>query len=148
MKTILYLVLTIMIFAAVAFNASGSKQAKEPTDEPTSVQVAKSVASELTEGLKKVLTSLDKLKTVTGDSTGETDTVQTSAETLGETWDQIEKQVEEKYPEDYERIENSLYPLLAEAKKDTPNLTSVLQFLDATTSKIKIFMDKVGTTSS
>lgn len=147
MKSIFYLVLTIMIFAAVAFNSNKEEQANE-TDTPTSVQTTKQLTSELTTGLDEVLNSLAELKTITEDSTWETEKIQTTGESLGETWDQIEKQVEEKYPEDYERIEQSLYPLLAEARKDNPDLALVMQFLNATTEKIEVFKKMVGATSS
>lgn len=151
MKSLLYLLLTIMIFAAVAYNADEDKQATEhdskTTNETTSVQASKSMSSsDLTKGIDQVLTSLDKLKTVTQKK--ETKKINNTAEKLGETWDQIEKQVEEKYPEDYERIEKSLYPLLAEAKKDAPNLELIMDLLEKTTIKVQSFKEMIGTTSS
>lgn len=156
MKSILYLLLTIIIFAAVAFNANTSeeKQAKEQnsktTDESTSVQVSKSMSSDpsLTKGIDTVLTSLDQLKKVTEEADGKTEKVNNAAEQLGEDWDEIEKLVEKKYPEDYEKIERSLYPLLAEAKKDDPDLGLVQQLLNETTTKVQLFKEMIGNKAS
>ena len=150
MKSILYLLLAIMVFTVVAFNTSANEEEQaQITNESTSVKASKSMSeNDLTKGLDNVLTSLDELKTVTKDSQVDTQAVNKAAEELGETWDKIEEKVEEKYPEDYENIEKSLYPLLAEAKKDTPNLVSVMQLLDATTKKVQKFKEKTGTTSS
>lgn len=154
MKSIFYLVLTILIFAAVAFNSDQEDQASKHdntiTNEPHSVQVSKRMSSEsgLTKGITKVLTSLNELKLATKPSNGKKDEINNAAEDLGETWDQIEKQVEKKYPEDYERIEKSLYPLLAEAKRDNPNIELVNQLLETTTTKVQVFKEMIGTTSS
>lgn len=153
MKSILYLLLTIAIFTAVAFNTNkdeqqANEQTNKTTDVPTSVQTTKPMSSDLTKGLDKVLTSLETLKTKTEETNVEIEKVNSGAEKLGENWDQIEKQVEGKYPEDYENIEKSLYPLLAEAKKDNPNLVLVTQLLDETATKIQVFKETIGTTPS
>lgn len=150
MKSILYLLLAIMVFTVVTFNTSANEEEQaQITNESTSVKASKSMSeNDLTKGLDNVLTSLDELKTVTKDSQVDTQAVNKAAEELGETWDKIEEKVEEKYPEDYENIEKSLYPLLAEAKKDTPNLVSVMQLLDDTTKKVQEFKEKIGTTST
>ncbi|WP_404451022.1 hypothetical protein LG329_11820 [Virgibacillus necropolis] len=150
MKNIFYLVLTIVLVATVALNTGDAGQENtnqsESTNKRDSVQVT-SMNSTLTKGLDKVLVSLGELEKVVGD-TENTEKRIAATKKLGEDWDQIEKQVEEKYPEDYENIEKSLYPLLAEAKKEYPNTANVRQLLEATTVKVEAFKRSVGKTSS
>lgn len=151
MKSIIYFVLTIMVLVAVALNTddAGQKSTEQgkSNNEQVSVQVTNSMSSTLTSGLEKVLASLDELGTVVED-TGTKEKRIEVANKLGEDWDQIEKQVEENYPEDYENIEKSLYPLLAEAKKENPNLVSIVHLVDATTKKVTSFKESVAKTSS
>jgi iron uptake system EfeUOB component EfeO/EfeM len=63
---------------------------------------------------------------------------------IEEKWDKIEKQVEEKYPEDYEDIEKSLYPLIAEAKKDTPDSEKLKTLTEETKNKLNQFHEKIN----
>lgn len=147
MKSIFYIVLTAIVLVAAALNTEDTKKEAiqgESADKQTSVQVMHKTSSTLSSGLKKVLASLDKLDSVV-DKQKQRISI---AEKLSEDWDQIEKQVEEKYPEDYENIEKSLYPLLAKAKMEHPNLVSVKQLVEDTTKKVHAFMKKVGKTSS
>ncbi|ASN07243.1 hypothetical protein [Virgibacillus necropolis] len=151
MKSFFYFVLTIIVLVAVTLNTDeGQENANnvKPTDKGSSVQVTNTMSSSLTSGLDKVLVSLDELQAVAEKSTDETKQIQDVAKKLGEDWDQIEKQVEQNYPEDYENIEKSLYPLLAEAKKEQPYLANVKQLIEATTKKVEAFKKSVGKTAS
>ncbi|ASK61481.1 hypothetical protein CFK37_04480 [Virgibacillus phasianinus] len=152
MKTILYLVLTIMVVVAVSLNNDGenntAQQGNELSSNHSSVEVMSSETPSLMNGLNQVLASLNELKSVVMKATENKKKLKGIAEKVGENWDKIEKQVEEKYPDDYENIEKSLYPLLAEAKKEQPNLANIGQLLKDSTKKLEAFKKKVANNPS
>ncbi|WP_338752757.1 hypothetical protein [Bacillus sp. FJAT-52991] len=102
---------------------------------------------DLTSGIDKVQTSLNDLGTVVDQSPNGTEKIQAIGEHLEENWDTIEKQVEEVYPTDYRNIEESLYPLINEAKKDQPNRQKMKPLITDTKKKITEFKEKLKTST-
>ncbi|WP_100403792.1 hypothetical protein [Bacillus sp. FJAT-42315] len=128
-------ILFAMVMAGCNFNnhLDSAKKAVETSKE----------MPDLTRGVDKVLTSLEDLSTVVKQSPNETKKIQSIGEQLAENWDEIEKRVEEAFPEDYKNIEESLYPLISEAKKETPNVQKIKPLMTDTKKKITEFKEKL-----
>ncbi|WP_203364344.1 hypothetical protein [Bacillus sp. REN10] len=129
-------VITAIITAGCNFN-SHSNSAGEIVE--TSQQMP-----DLTNGISKVQTSLNELGEAVEQSSNKVRKIQILGQQLEENWDTIEKQVEEAYPADYKNIEESLYPLINEAKKDQPNIKNIKTLLTDTKKKINTFQETVG----
>ncbi|PAQ14166.1 hypothetical protein CD798_11605 [Bacillaceae bacterium SAOS 7] len=132
---ILVVIVAMMMVAGCNFNTNRDQSKK-------AVETSKEMP-DLTRGVDKVLTSLEDLSTVVKQSPNETKKIQSSGEQLAENWDEIEKRVEEAFPEDYKNIEESLYPLISEAKKETPNVQKIKPLMTDTKKKITEFKEKL-----
>lgn len=146
MKSIFYFVL--IVFIAIAINSSneGNNAAaqKETVNKEETIQTSSMKSTTLTNGLKNVLDSIADLKR----SVNNHAEMKEATMELDENWDEIEDKIEDKYPKDYKNIEKSLYPLLAEARRESPNLLTVKQLLKESTKKITEFKDKVSKPAS
>ncbi|MBB6453692.1 iron uptake system EfeUOB component EfeO/EfeM [Salirhabdus euzebyi] len=99
--------------------------------------------TDLVKGIDKVLETNEKLKKAADKSPENTAKINKLGKELGENWDVIEKQVEEKYPKDYINIEKSLYPLIAYAKKDKPDVKKIVILADEVNEKLVNFKERV-----
>ncbi len=93
-------------------------------------------------GVDTALTNLDELKTTieNGDAV---EKINEQGMNLETTWDKIEAQVEEEFPDEYKNIEESLYPLIDEAKKDDPDTEKMNELIDKTIMKMTKFKEKL-----
>jgi iron uptake system EfeUOB component EfeO/EfeM len=71
--------------------------------------------------------------------------IQETGKSLEDNWDLVEGEIEEQYPDDYKNIEESLYPLIAEAKKDKPDPEKIKTLSDETNKKLTDFLEKAET---
>ncbi|XXM71067.1 hypothetical protein ACQ0QQ_15305 [Lysinibacillus sphaericus] len=97
----------------------------------------------LTAGVEDTASSLEELSMTLTDTPDDAKKLNEHGSKVEEKWDQIEKQVEENYPDDYENIEKSLYPLIEEAKKDTPDAENLKNLTEDTMDKMNEFHEKV-----
>ncbi|OAH52550.1 MULTISPECIES: hypothetical protein [Bacillaceae] len=98
-------------------------------------------ARTMPEKLDNVVGTLKELKASIEDPDNVRE-IQQAGTVLEEHWDLVEKEIEEQYPDDYENIEESLYPLIAEAKKDEPDVEKMKTLIDETNGKITEFLEK------
>jgi iron uptake system EfeUOB component EfeO/EfeM len=99
---------------------------------------------QLEAGLEETTNSVDELSISLKNASGDTQKLNEQGKMIEEKWDEIEKQIEESHPEDYENIEQSLYPLIAEAKKDNPDIENLKSLSEDTKNKLKEFHDKIN----
>ncbi|MGB8001602.1 MAG: hypothetical protein WCF60_16105 [Anaerobacillus sp.] len=95
-------------------------------------------------GIDTALTNLNELKK-TIENGNEVEKINEQGMRLDSNWDKIEAQVEEKYPVDYKNIEESLYPLIDEAKKDEPDTEKLNELIKKTIMKMTEFKKKLPT---
>ncbi|WP_347551495.1 hypothetical protein ABFG93_06085 [Pseudalkalibacillus hwajinpoensis] len=119
---------------SVTENSAGEEGAGDTSTEGNVVN--------MDEGVDTVLTNLDELKSTLEESAN-VEKLNEQGMSLEANWDKIEAQIEEEYPEDYKNIEESLYPLIDEAKKDEPDTTKMNELIDETIMKITEFKEKV-----
>lgn len=100
--------------------------AEQNTESDTSVQ----------EGIDKVIAEIDMLQEAI-QGNGELIKVNEAGKKIDEAWDLIEEQVEEKNPEAYKNIEESLYPLIGEAQRPSPDMKKIQKLIPETTEKLK-----------
>ncbi|ASK61130.1 hypothetical protein CFK37_02435 [Virgibacillus phasianinus] len=156
MRKILYLMLlTTLLLMTAACSSGDEEKSNEGQNGPNmedseggapeedTTQSDETDTTDLTDGVDQVLVSLDELKTVITKSPDDNEKIKNTGIKVGEKWDEIEKMVEEKYPEDYENIEESLYPLKAEVKKDKLNMERINQLTSDTEKKVKEFKQKL-----
>lgn len=147
MRKLIYFLIIVSLLTVTACSSGNDEQ--EETNKKQAgnkaTETANILSEDLTNELDQVLSSLEELKNVPADNT---EKIQKAGKELEENWDRIEKQIEENYPKDYTNIENSLYPLIDEAKKDMPNKEKISKLVDDTTQKIKTFKQKIGGTAS
>ncbi|MDQ0216111.1 iron uptake system EfeUOB component EfeO/EfeM [Oikeobacillus pervagus] len=152
---------TIALLATMLWLAAGCSSNSAEQMEPNStmpqtdqdqvqqeVETTTNITSDLMSGLEKVETSLKKLQSTVEKSSSDPMSLNMAGEQLDESWDVIEDKIEDHYPDDYKNIEESLYPLINEAKKDQPDTTKVKQLIDDTMKKITEFKEKVEKSAS
>ncbi|MGW8428559.1 hypothetical protein ACWGJQ_24405 [Peribacillus simplex] len=158
--------LVVMIFmllmtAGCSSNVNDEKANEEQTEltkagadrEQPEKQTVEEATSEdmpaiLSSGSEEVIISLLELKANIETESENTEQIQTTGKDLEESWDSIEKQVEEQHPVDYKNIEESLYPLINEIKKDQSDVEKIKQLTNDTTEKMKAFKEKIASASS
>lgn len=151
MRKFIYLlaVMTIMLLIAAGCG-SKKEEAAEPastnTDEPKEQVTTKEEEEEAKEkekekpadlpsGLEEVSISLKELQGNVDTVPQNAEQLQTTGKKVEEKWDDIEEQVEENYPDDYKNIEDSLYPLIDETKKDKPDAEKMKPLIKETVEK-------------
>ncbi|WP_175989297.1 hypothetical protein [Bacillus sp. Marseille-Q1617] len=98
---------------------------------------------DLATGVEETTNSVEELAMTLTNAPDDSKKLNDQGKTIEEKWDEIEKQVEENYPEDYENIEKSLYPLIEEAKKDSPDADNLKTLTEETKNKLNEFHEKI-----
>ncbi|WP_085524442.1 hypothetical protein [Tuberibacillus sp. Marseille-P3662] len=137
---------TAVMLSACASGGNEGKQSKEDTKQNQGTE-QKTEKTSLTKGIDKVLTSLQTLNSTAESSTNDVKKINKNGKALSESWEPIEKKVEKHNAKAYENIEKSLYPLIAEAKKDHPDANKVKQLIEETTKQLKSFKQKLSSSS-
>ncbi|WP_273833823.1 hypothetical protein [Guptibacillus sedimenti] len=96
-------------------------------------------------GVDTALSNLEELKTTVENSSDDVETINEQTMTLEENWDKMESQVEEEFPDAYKNIEESLYPLIDEGKKDEPDTDKMTELIDETMMKMTEFKETLPT---
>ncbi|WP_077324253.1 hypothetical protein [Virgibacillus siamensis] len=144
MRNILYLLLTALVLFAVAACDAGSNDQEETSNQPAeeaATSAAKPASEDLGNGVDSVLSEVKELKKISADNVQK---MKRSGNSLRESWDKIEKEVEENYLNYYMNIEHTLYPLIGETQKDTPDGDKVSKLCEITTRKLEAFKKKIG----
>ncbi|GAA0481754.1 hypothetical protein GCM10008986_03090 [Salinibacillus aidingensis] len=152
MNKVLYITGTLLLLAAilVGFSTSGNEQPSQTgdhqmeTEDTEAVGVANEEERNLVTHLDTVLTSVDELEKVIEETPDEVRTINEKGEVLEKNWDEIEKQVEELDPDAYANIERSLYPLMAEAQKENPDIEKMKSLSEEVTEKLEDFKQQVS----
>ena len=95
------------------------------------------------EGVDIVVATIEELKGAIKLDPKNTEKLNKLSNKLNEKWDLIEKKVEDQYPEDYKNIERSLYPLIGEANKKSPDTEKIKKLIPETIDKLIKFKEKV-----
>ncbi len=127
-----------------------NNESVEKVDDPKAIETAghsyvQKDSSLLVERLDEVLRTLEKLEKTVSDSPIDVKAIHKSGSLLEEKWDVIEKQVEEIDKASYMYIEETLYPLIAEAKKDSPNVENMKALMKQTQERLIKFKEEVAT---
>lgn len=145
----------LLMTAGCSSNVNDEKANEEQTEltEQPEKQTVEEATSEdmpafLSSGSEEVIISLLELKANIETESENTEQIQTTGKDLEESWDSIEKQVEEQHPVEYKNIEESLYPLIAEIKKDQSDVEKIKQLTNDTTEKMRAFKEKIASASS
>ncbi|KZN98501.1 hypothetical protein [Pseudobacillus badius] len=160
MKTPIYLlaVMTVMLLTAAGCGSkkdeaaepasTSTDTAKEPViTEEAGEQEEKEKPVDLSGGLEEVSIALEELQSAIDTAPQNAAQLQASGKKAEEKWDAIEEQVEEAHPEDYKNIEESLYPLIDETKKDQPDAEKIKPLLTKTIEKLNAFQEKTASNS-
>jgi iron uptake system EfeUOB component EfeO/EfeM len=94
-------------------------------------------------GVGDTISSVEELSKMLSNNPDDAKKLNEQGSKIEEKWDKIEKTIENNFPEDYENIEKSLYPLIAEAKKDTPDPDNLNKLTEDTSKKLDKFLEKV-----
>ncbi|WP_051382067.1 MULTISPECIES: hypothetical protein [Sediminibacillus] len=114
-----------------------------PVEEVTSLDARSE--QKIADGVGKVLEVLEELAAAVNNQPEQTETINQLGKTLSEEWDTIEKSVETNFPDDYKNIEDSLYPLIAHAQKQTPDVDQIKQLISEVKEKLTAFKQKLST---
>lgn len=96
---------------------------------------------DLEAGVDTALSNLEELKTTLENSNDDVKAINDQTMTLEENWDKMEAQVEQEFPDEYKNIEESLYPLIDEGKKDEPDTDKMTELIDETIMKLTEFKE-------
>lgn len=106
--------------------------------------VSSSEETEIIEGVNTVLSTVNSLQSMIANSPDEIQKINEFGMKLDDDWDMIEKRVEEQFPKDYKIIEESLYPLIDEAKSVKPEIDQLKKLIDEVNGKLVKFKDKIS----
>ncbi|WP_257350663.1 hypothetical protein [Pseudalkalibacillus decolorationis] len=149
-RVLVVLVFTLLVAAGCNSTNDGkvnTEDQKESTENEETSEQKDEMSGDLSNGIEEVMASLQDLQTAVKAEPSDPEQIKTAGEKLEENWDAIEKKVEEEYPEDYTNIEESLYPLMDEAKQNQQNLEKIQQLMNDTMEKMKAFKEKVASSS-
>ncbi|MRG86504.1 hypothetical protein [Salinibacillus xinjiangensis] len=151
MNKLLYSLGTILLVIAAWIGFASNEEnipsidSQEQVNEPESIEVhSDQENTELIEGIDTVITSIEELQNIVEASPSDVNQINEKGKVLETNWDVIEKQVEELDKEAYVNIEKSLYPLIAEAKKDNPNVENLKSLASDTTEKLTDFKNEIS----
>ncbi|OMP68387.1 hypothetical protein [Domibacillus epiphyticus] len=130
----------LMMLLAAGCGQDESEQSVKNNETDTTNEEWKDMASEL----DNVTGTLTELKANIEDPEN-IEQIHATGKSLEEHWDTIEGQVEEQYPDDYTTIEESLYPLINETKKEQPDAEKISSLIDETNAKLTEFLKKAET---
>lgn len=127
-------------------NESINQSKEHPAEEVSVYQDEKDNTSktDLATGTSTVLATVEKLKNTIENSPDDINKINELGKDLSENWDLIEKKVEKRYPKDYKDIEESLYPLIAFAQNDSPDIEKMKQLIKEVNDKLTSFKQKVS----
>ncbi|QHE50778.1 hypothetical protein [Pontibacillus sp. HMF3514] len=136
----IYLIIPLFVVGVGLFTAqaaqvnegNGNVETQENNEEVT-----------ITEGVDIVVATIEEMKGAIKLDPKNTEKLNQLGNKLDEKWDLIEERVEETYPKDYKNIEDSLYPLIAESKKKSPNIKTLNKLIPETTDKLIQFNEKI-----
>lgn len=123
--------------AGTSSNSEGSNDSSASTDSGSEENINLDV------GVDTALTNLDELKSTIENSSDDVGAINEQTMTLEENWDKIEAKVEQDFPDEYKDIEESLYPLIDEGKKDEPDMEKMNELIDETIMKMTEFKEKL-----
>ncbi|TFJ91936.1 hypothetical protein [Lentibacillus salicampi] len=148
-----FLITAVMLSACASDDNEGestnrdteqNKEIEHETGKVVNKNVKQDNAASLKEGIEKVLTSLQELKETVKSSPNDVEKINKEGKALSESWEPIEKKVEKRNAGAYENIEESLYPLIAEAQKEKPDINNVKQLIEEVTNKLNQFKEKLS----
>ncbi|MEM1504733.1 hypothetical protein RG959_15075 [Domibacillus sp. 8LH] len=120
----------------------GTDESEQPVLD-TETDTIEEQARDLPSKIQNVQSMLDRVNThIKSSESGEE--LQKAGESLEEHWDLAEAEVEEQYPEEYTAIEKSLYPLIAEAQKDSPDLQKMKPWVKDANDKLTALLEKAS----
>ncbi|WP_050183077.1 hypothetical protein [Domibacillus robiginosus] len=120
----------------------GTDESEQPVLD-TETDTIEENARDLPSKIQNVQSMLDRVNThIKSSESGEE--LQEAGESLKEHWDLAEKEVEEQYPKDYAAIEKSLYPLIDEAKKDSPDLQKMTPWVKDANDQLTALLEKAS----
>ncbi|QTM99009.1 hypothetical protein ERJ70_06645 [Sediminibacillus dalangtanensis] len=113
-----------------------------PVEKVTSIDAQSE--RKIADGVEKVLGVLDELVSIVTNQPNQTETINKLGKNLSEKWDKIEKSVETNFPDEYKNIEDSLYPLIAYAQNQTPDIEQIKQLSSEVKEKLTAFKQKLS----
>ncbi|WP_173918929.1 hypothetical protein [Halobacillus sp. Marseille-Q1614] len=127
-------------------NTDSSEEQTQESNEETSEETGnEGEDTEFVSGVDTVINSVEQLNSSLEDS-ADANTINEEGKTLEENWDQIEKKVEEQFPDQYAKIEESLYPLIDEAKKDSPDVEKMKEWIQPTLESLNELKQNIDNT--
>lgn len=136
-------------YTAASFLLTGMLAAGCGTDESeqpvldTETDTIEETARDLPSKIQNVQNTLTKLQTHI-DSSESSEDIQETGKSLEEHWDLAEAEIEEQYPEDYAAIEGSLYPLIDETKKDSPDTEKMKPWVEDSNEQLTALLEKAS----
>ncbi|WP_431801006.1 hypothetical protein [Halobacillus andaensis] len=145
-------ILVLGLMLGACGNPDSPEDSEEPADDPTEEEssedngenVDEDESNELEPGVETVLQSVEEVG-ASLEEDGDVSTINEQGEALEKDWDQIEEDVEEQYPDRYTETEESLYPLIDEAKKDEPDVEKMEEWVQSTSDSLNELKDEIGT---
>ncbi|WP_082232718.1 hypothetical protein [Halobacillus massiliensis] len=142
--------LTFVLALSFLLGACGASESPDnSSEEPASEQenaednTGEQEENDLSAGVDSVIQSVEELGTNLEQDSPDINSINEQGEMLEEDWDQIEKDVEEQYPERYAETEESLYPLIDEAKKDEPDVEKMTEWVQSTSDSLNTLKEEI-----
>lgn len=136
----IYLLIPLFV-VGIGLATAQTAQVEEGSNTPVVEEQKQKVS--IPDGVNIVMSTIDEIKGTVKINPKNTKKLNELGEKLDKNWDLIEKKVEEQYPEDYKNIEESLYPLINEAKKSSPDTKKINTLIPETMDKLIQFKEKV-----
>ena len=98
---------------------------------------------DLEKGTEVMIFLVERLQGKIKSSPNDSNKINDLGDSLEENWDMIEQQIKANYPRDYQIIEKSLSPLIANCH-NTPNIKLLKQLVPETEDKLNKFLTKIS----
>ncbi len=148
LRKLSYLLGTLLLAIALIYgyfnNVESNKNNENEAMETAGNSISILEHEEISKGLDTVLASLQKLEKGIQDNPKNMKKVAKLGKAVEEKWDMIERKVEKLDKEAYVYIEEALYPLFAEVKKDKPNINTIIKLTTQSKERISSFQEKIS----
>lgn len=129
------------VLSVTGCSASGTGESAQqvPKEE---VQSVNQVQPDLKTGVNSVLKEVQKLENYLKTSSQQ-ETINKLGKEIAKIWDSFEDDVEEAYPDQYDKIEENLYPLIAETGKQQLDIAKIQELVKKVQEDLKMFLKQL-----
>ncbi|WP_051317055.1 hypothetical protein [Ectobacillus panaciterrae] len=136
----MYVIAATAILSVTGCNAKN--EISQPAPQKEAAEVNATDQTEIINGIKDVMQEVQRLDEYLKTAAGQ-DAINKFGKTIAQKWDEFEGEVENRYPDQYKKIEDNLYPLIAETGKPTLDVQKIKDLVQKVQQDLTAFLKQL-----